>query len=50
MAIPIPVPAHYLARPRVGLSWGTATEIGETVTRWNFDRSVESHRTSGQEN
>jgi hypothetical protein len=30
---------YYAVRPRVALSWDTATEIGETITRWNFDRS-----------
>jgi hypothetical protein len=34
-----PDAAYYAVRPRVALSWGTATEIGETITRWNFDRS-----------
>jgi len=34
-----PDAAYYALRPRVVLSWGTATEIGETITRWNFDRS-----------
>jgi virginiamycin B lyase len=31
--------AYYGVRPHVALSWGTATEIGETITRWTFDRS-----------
>src|SRR5918995_3311351 len=34
-----PDAAYYAVRPRVVLSWGAATEIGETITRWNFDRS-----------
>jgi hypothetical protein len=34
-----PDAAFYAVRPRVVLSWGTATEIGETITRWSFDRS-----------
>jgi hypothetical protein len=28
-----------LVRPRVALSWSSATEIGETITRWTFERS-----------
>jgi len=34
-----PDAAYYAVRPRVALSWDTATEIGETITRWSFDRS-----------
>jgi Pyridoxamine 5'-phosphate oxidase len=34
-----PAAAFYAVRPRVALSWDTATEIGETITRWSFDRS-----------
>jgi len=34
-----PDAAFYAVRPRVALSWDTATEIGETITRWSFDRS-----------
>jgi hypothetical protein len=34
-----PDAAYYAVRPRVVLSWGTATEIGETITRWTFSRS-----------
>jgi hypothetical protein len=33
-----PDAAYYGVRPRTVLSWRTATEIGETITRWNFDR------------
>jgi hypothetical protein len=32
-----PDAAYYAVRPRVALSWGTATEIGETIARWNFE-------------
>jgi Pyridoxamine 5'-phosphate oxidase len=35
-----PDAAFYAVRPRAALSWGTDTEIGETITRWNFDRSA----------
>jgi general stress protein 26 len=34
-----PDAAFYVVRPRVALSWSSATEIGETITRWNFDRA-----------
>jgi Pyridoxamine 5'-phosphate oxidase len=34
-----PDAAYYAVRPRAVLSWGTATEIGETITRWSFDGS-----------
>jgi hypothetical protein len=34
-----PDAAFYAVRPRVALSWDAATEIGETITRWSFDRS-----------
>jgi general stress protein 26 len=34
-----PDAGYYAVRPRVALSWGTATEIGETITRWSFDRA-----------
>jgi hypothetical protein len=33
-----PDAAYYAVRPRTVLSWGTATDIGETITRWSFDR------------
>jgi hypothetical protein len=33
-----PDAACYAVRPRVVLSWGTATDIGETITRWSFAR------------
>jgi general stress protein 26 len=35
-----PDAAFYAVRPRVVLSWGTATEIGETITRWSLERSA----------
>jgi hypothetical protein len=35
-----PDAAFYAVRPRAALSWGSETEIGETITRWNFDRSA----------
>lgn len=36
-----PDAAYYAVRPRTVLSWGTATEIGDIITRWRFeDRSV----------
>jgi pyridoxamine 5'-phosphate oxidase-like protein len=31
-----PDAAFYAVRPRSALSWGTANEIGETITRWSF--------------
>ena len=31
-----PNAAFYLIRPRTALSWATATEVGETITRWSF--------------
>jgi hypothetical protein len=34
-----PDAAFYAVRPRVALSWTSATEIGETITRWTFDLS-----------
>jgi hypothetical protein len=34
-----PDAAFYAVRPRAALSWSSATEIGETITRWSFDRS-----------
>lgn len=34
-----PDAAYYAVGPRVVLSGGTATEIGGTITRWNYDRS-----------
>jgi hypothetical protein len=34
-----PDAAFYAVRPRSALSWGTATEIGETITRWSFGDS-----------
>jgi Pyridoxamine 5'-phosphate oxidase len=34
-----PDAAFYAVRPRVVLSWASATEIGQTITRWRFDRS-----------
>jgi hypothetical protein len=33
-----PDAAYYAARPRAVLCWVTATEIGESITRWNFAR------------
>jgi general stress protein 26 len=32
-----PDAAYYAVHPRSALSWGTATEIGETITRWSFE-------------
>jgi hypothetical protein len=32
-----PNAAFYLVRLRRGLSWGTETEVGETITRWSFE-------------
>jgi hypothetical protein len=32
-----PNSAYYLVRPRRSVSWGSETEIGETITRWNFE-------------
>jgi hypothetical protein len=34
-----PDAAYYAVQPRVVLSWATETEIGETITRWSFERS-----------
>jgi hypothetical protein len=33
-----PDAAYYAVRPRAVLSWDTAAEIGESITRWSFDR------------
>lgn len=32
-----PNAAFYLVRPRRAVTWGTATEVGETITRWTFE-------------
>jgi hypothetical protein len=32
-----PNAAYYLVRPRSGVSWGTESEVGETITRWSFE-------------
>lgn len=32
-----PNAAFYVVRPRRAVSWGTATEVGETITRWTFE-------------
>jgi hypothetical protein len=34
-----PDAAYFAVRPRVALSWATATEIGESITRGSFARS-----------
>jgi hypothetical protein len=46
-----PDAAYYTVRARTVLSWDTATEIGETITRWSFNRPgrAESNRAFGQE-
>ncbi|HYY20582.1 MAG TPA: pyridoxamine 5'-phosphate oxidase family protein [Thermoleophilaceae bacterium] len=33
-----PGAAYYAVQPRVVVSWATEAEIGETITRWSFDR------------
>jgi hypothetical protein len=33
-----PDAAYYAVQPRIVLGWLTATEIGETITRWSFAR------------
>jgi hypothetical protein len=35
--------AFYAVRPRAALSWSSAKEIGETITRWSFDRASSSN-------
>lgn len=37
-----PYAAYYAVLPRVALSWRSATEMGETITRWSFHSDAES--------
>jgi hypothetical protein len=32
-----PNAAFYLVRPQSAVSWGTSTEVGETITHWSFE-------------